>query len=142
MTAPAASPNARAMIHVYGWLNPRPSALGSHSAWIMAMNMPVKPRVDPIERSMLRDTMTSTMPVAMIATAALCTERFQRLRGVRNRPLDTRLKTTQIARVARIRPRRRVSTSRAWSIAIGDRRGGSCVTVVEPWMASLISAPR
>ena len=106
--------------------------MGIHSAWIMAMNMPVKPRVDPIDRSMLRDTMMSTMPVAMIATAALWTDRFHRLRGVRNRPDETMLKTTQIARVARIRPRRRVSISSAWNVASGDRRGGSCVTVVVP----------
>ena len=37
---------------------------------------------------MFRDTMMSTMPVAMIAIEVLCTERFQRLREVRNAPPD------------------------------------------------------
>ena len=35
---------------------------------------------------MLRETMTSTIPVAMIATEEVCTERFQRFRGVRKVP--------------------------------------------------------
>ncbi|MNJ76342.1 hypothetical protein D3C77_736050 [compost metagenome] len=52
------------------------------------MIMPEKPRIDPTDRSMLRVTMTSTIPVAMTATDAVCTERFQRFRGVRNRPPD------------------------------------------------------
>ena len=85
------------------------------------MNMPVKPSVDPIDRSMLRDTMMRTMPVAMIATAALWTDRFHRLRGVRNRPSDTMLNTTQIDDEWRRSGRaRRVSTSSAWSS--GHRR--------------------
>ena len=44
---------------------------------------------DPTDRSMLRDTMISTMPVAMMAIEALWTERFQRLRAVRKSPPDT-----------------------------------------------------
>ncbi len=35
---------------------------------------------------MLRDTMMSTMPVAMTATEAVCTDRLKRLRGVRKLP--------------------------------------------------------
>ena len=35
---------------------------------------------------MLRETMTSTIPVAMIPTEEVCTERFHRLRGVRKVP--------------------------------------------------------
>ena len=31
------------------------------------MIMPMNPRIDPTDRSMLRDTMIRTMPVAMIA---------------------------------------------------------------------------
>ena len=73
--------------------------------------MPVKARTDPTDRSMLRDTMMRTMPVAMIPTEALWTDRFQRLRGVRNRPPDMMLNRTQITAGARIRPRRRASTS-------------------------------
>ena len=47
------------------------------------MIMPMKPSIEPTDRSMLRVTMTSTMPVAMMATEAICTDRFHRLRGVR-----------------------------------------------------------
>ncbi len=47
---------------------------GRISACDAAMIMPMKPRIDPTDRSMLRDTMTSTMPVAMMATVAVCTE--------------------------------------------------------------------
>ena len=130
------------MIQVYGWSKPRPKALGIHSAWIMAMNMPVKPRVDPIDRSMLRDTMMSTMPVAMIATAALWTDRFHRLRGVRNRPDETMLKTTQMREGGEDQAKQaRVDLER---LERGHRRpprrflrdGGV------PCTASLISAPR
>ncbi len=34
------------------------------------MIMPTKPRIEPTDRSMLRVTMTSTMPVAMTETEA------------------------------------------------------------------------
>ena len=61
---------------------------GSHSAWSIAMTMPTMPTIEPTERSMFRETMTSTIPVAMIATEEVCTERFHRLRGVRNVPPD------------------------------------------------------
>ena len=44
---------------------------------------------------MLRDTMIRTMPDVMIATAADWTDRFQRLRGDRNRPPDIMLNASQ-----------------------------------------------
>ena len=56
------------------------------------MTMPTKPRIEPTDRSILRVTMTSTMPVAMTATDAVCTDRFHRLRGVRNSPPEKMLK--------------------------------------------------
>jgi hypothetical protein len=46
---------------------------------------------------MFRETMTSTMPVAMTATEADWTERFHRFRGVRNRPSENRSKPLQIS---------------------------------------------
>ena len=55
------------------------------------MTIAVNPRTDPTERSMFRDTMISTIPVVMTATAADWTERFQRKRGVRNRPSDRQI---------------------------------------------------
>ena len=56
--------------------------------WTCATPMIVetKPRIEPTERSMWRITMTSTMPVAMTAIEDVWTNRFQRLRGVRNTP--------------------------------------------------------
>ena len=54
------------------------------------MIMPMKPSIEPTERSMLRVTMTSTMPAAMMATGDDCTDKFHKLRGVRNRPPESR----------------------------------------------------
>ena len=48
------------------------------------MAMPTAAITAPTDRSMLRVTMISTIPVAMIATTAVCTDRFHRFRGVRN----------------------------------------------------------
>lgn len=59
-----------------------------NSACATPITMPITPSTEPTERSMLRITMTSTMPVAMIATEEVCTDRFQRLRGVRKSPPD------------------------------------------------------
>ena len=75
------------------------------------MIMPRKPSIEPTDRSMLRVTMTSTMPAAMIATDEVCTDRFQRLRGVRNKPPERTCKAIQIAASAPIMPSMRVSSS-------------------------------
>ena len=42
--------------------DPSPRVFGIHSACNRAMNMAVKTTIDPIDRSMLRDTMIRTMP--------------------------------------------------------------------------------
>ena len=60
---------------------------------------------------MLRDTMISTMPVAMMAMEVLWTDRFHRLRDVRKSPPDKTLKPTQITASATTMPTRRVSIS-------------------------------
>src|SRR6266496_6546292 len=60
---------------------------------------------------MLRDTMIRTMPVAMIAMDALWTDRFHKLRGVRNRPPDRTWKPSQMIANAPIMPSRRESIS-------------------------------
>ena len=52
----------------------------------MPMMVETKATIEPTDRSMWRMTMTSTMPVAMTAIDEVWTDRFQRLRGVRNRP--------------------------------------------------------
>ncbi len=84
MSAPRPMPTASAMIQVYELSNPMKS--GRISFCTMAMTMARKPSMEPTERSMLRDTMMSTMPVAMTATEAVCTDRLKRLRGVRKLP--------------------------------------------------------
>src|SRR5262249_32596032 len=63
------------------------------------------------DRSMFRETITSTMPVAMMAMDALWTDRFHRLRGVRKRPPDRTWKPSQMSNSAMIMPTRRVSSS-------------------------------
>ena len=60
---------------------------------------------------MLRVTMTSTMPVAMIATEAVWTDRFQRLRGVRNTPPERMSKPIQMTASAASMPSMRTSIS-------------------------------
>jgi len=60
---------------------------------------------------MLRETMIRTMPVAMIAIDALWTDRFHRLRGVRNRPPERMWKPSQMIARAAIMPSRRESIS-------------------------------
>ena len=65
ITAPIARPASSAMIQVQRFS--RPSHCGSHSTCRIAMAMPRAASIEPTDRSMLRDTMTSTMPVAMIA---------------------------------------------------------------------------
>ncbi len=84
MTAPTAMPTARAIIQVNELSNPMKS--GRISFCTMAMTMARKPSREPTERSMLRETMMRTMPVAMTATEAVCTDRLKRLRGVRKLP--------------------------------------------------------
>ena len=60
---------------------------------------------------MLRDTMISTMPVAMMAIEALWTDRFQRLRAVRKSPPDRTSKPIQMTASATTMPNRRTSIS-------------------------------
>ena len=60
---------------------------------------------------MLRDTMISTMPVAMMAIEVLCTDRFHRLRAVRKSPPDRMLNPIQMTARATIIPTMRVSIS-------------------------------
>ena len=79
---------------VSGWSKPQMS--GSHSAWASPITIPTTASTDPTERSMLRVTMTSTIPVAMIPTAAVWTERFHRLRAVRNVPPERMWNPTQM----------------------------------------------
>ncbi len=70
---------------------------------------------------MFRDTMMSTMPVAMMAMEVLCTERFHRLRAVRKSPPETMWNAIQIARSAITMPKSRVSISVDANIDRHDR---------------------
>src|SRR5256885_4197653 len=63
----------------------------------------------------------------MIAIEALWTDRFQRLRGLRNVPFDTRSNPTQMIASARTMPSSRVSTSRRLAVA----RTGASVARIE-----------
>src|SRR3989475_3696818 len=109
--APSTIPSTSVTTHVNGCSSPSPRLCGIQTAWNIAIVYPRKPSIDPTERSMLRDTMTRTIPVAMIAIEALWTDRFQRLRAVRNVPPDTMPKLTQMMISAATIPSMRVSTS-------------------------------
>ncbi len=71
MSAPSAMPTMSVTIHVYGFSNPSPRLCGIQTAWSIAIVYPRKPSIDPTERSMFRETMISTIPVAMIPIDAL-----------------------------------------------------------------------
>ena len=111
IAAPSAIPMARATIHVYQRPNPRSNVLGIHSVWTIAIVYARKPSSEPTDRSMLRDTMMSTMPVAMMAIDELWTDRFQRLRAVRKSPPDLMLKPSQMTASAATIPNMRMSIS-------------------------------
>ena len=69
MAAPTAMPAPSAMIQVSSLS--KPMMPGRISFWVMPMTMARKPSNEPTERSMLRETMTRTMPVAMTAIDAV-----------------------------------------------------------------------
>src|SRR5579859_1736212 len=80
---------------------------------------------------MLRETMMSTIPVAMIAMDALCTDRFHKLRGVRNRPPDNTWNPSQMMASASSMPSNRVSSSSARNSPTGLRSSrGAAVRLV------------
>lgn len=87
------------------------------------MIMPVTPRMEPTDRSMWRITMTSTMPVDMTAMEELWTDRFQRLRGVRNVPSARKSNAIQMTARAPIIPRKRMSISSAPRNEVGALAG-------------------
>jgi hypothetical protein len=104
----------------------------------------MNPSIDPTERSILRDTMTSTMPVAMIAIEALWTDRFHRFRAVRNDPPVATLKPIQMIASAARRPTSLVSMSAVRASALplcGSCRRRSPTLRAEGVAASDISTP-
>ena len=81
--------------------------------------------------------MIRTMPVAMTATAADWTDRFHRLRAVRNDPPDRMLNPIQMTAVAPIRPSSRMSISIDSRIDRMDRGGvapASCGATTVVWL--------
>lgn len=109
MSIPSSRPARMAMIQIAGL--PRSKISGRYLAWRSAMAIPSAATIEPTDRSMLRDTMTSTMPVAMIATTEVCTDRFHRLRDVRKAPPESTFDPIQMMSNAATMPRRRVSIS-------------------------------
>ena len=107
--------------------------------------MPTMPSIDPTDRSMLRLTMMSTMPVAMTATDAVCTERFQRFWGERNLPFVPMPKMIQMMTSAATMPSSRVSTSAERSIDANERVAGAgaggATEGAAPGTSAMFSAP-
>ena len=136
---PTASPKASAMIQVYGLVEAEPEVLGIHSAWIMAMNMP-----DEAEHRPDRQVDVAGHDDQDHAGrhdrdgGALDRQVPQVARGEEERRRTAMLNTTQMTAVASDQAEQpRVDLERR-ERAIGDRRGGSCVTAVVPETASLI----
>ena len=111
MSAPSSRPAIMAMIQIAGL--PMSNMSVRYLVCRSAIAMPTAASIEPTDRSMLRDTMTSTMPVAMIATTEVCTDRFHRLRDVRTAPSERMFDPNQMMRSAATMPRRRVSISAA-----------------------------
>src|SRR5262245_49720713 len=130
MSAPRTAPTNRATTHEYELpckpanVTSRPKNAIIPSVWTSAIVYPRKPSSEPTDRSMLRDTMIRTMPVAMIAIDVLWTDRFHRLRAVRKSPPDRMLKAIQIAMSATTMPTSRVSSSLVATIDRHERDGG------------------
>ena len=76
----------------------------------------MRPTSDPTERSMLRDTMTRTIPVAMIATPVAWTASVTMFVGAKNLPPLRMLKVSRMRARARSIPKRRRSIS-VWAIS-------------------------
>jgi hypothetical protein len=66
----------------------------------------------------LRVTMIRTMPHAITAMDAVCTDRFHKFRGVRNAPPDRTSKPIQMTANAPSMPTSRGSTSSSRSLAV------------------------
>ena len=78
--------------------------------------MAMKPTTDPTDRSMLRDTITITIPVAMIATPVAWTASVTMFVGRMNVP------PLRIWNVSRIRPRARSMPNSRRSISVWASR--------------------
>ena len=90
------------------------------------MTMPTAAITAPTERSMLRVTMIRTIPVAMIATTEVWTDRFHRFRGVRNVWLGVMIwKTIQMIARATSIPASRASISADRSSDLIERGSAS-----------------
>ncbi len=86
IATPTISPTPSDTIQISGCPRPSPICTGRMAVCITPITMAISPRMEPTDRSILRVTITSTMPVTITATDAVCTDRFHRLRGVRNSP--------------------------------------------------------
>ena len=84
--------------------------------------MAMTPTCEPTERSMLRDTMMSTMPVAMMAVPLAWTASVSMFAGLMSLPPDRMWKPTRITIRATSMPNRRTSISVA-AKAIRAARG-------------------
>jgi|GEM_PF-6392465 len=85
----------------------------------------------PTLRSMWRQTMMNTIPVAMIATDTVWIVRLKILRGVRKRPPVSRSNTMHSSTNAPIIPSRRVSSSSDANVLFRAGRGASVSVVMD-----------
>ena len=78
---PTRSPNAMVIGRIAGL--PKPKIGGRKRVCRTAMMA----SIEPTDKSILRETITKTMPVAMMPTDTVCTATLKILRGVMNLPL-------------------------------------------------------
>src|SRR5215203_3054471 len=104
--------------------------------------MAIRPTSDPTDRSMLRDTMTRTIPVAMIATPDACTASVIMFVGWKNLPPLRIWNVNRIAARATSMPNRRRSIS-VWAniVRIDGRAGGSVWLETGAASATFVRAP-
>ena len=82
--------------------------------------------MDPTDRSMFRDTMIKTMPVAMMAVPDAWTASVTMFAGRRNVPPDMMWKPRRITASASNMPNRRRSISVFESVSPTDPRRAGC----------------
>jgi hypothetical protein len=88
--------------------------------------MAMTPTTDPTDRSMFRETMTSTIPVAMIAMPEAWTASVTMFTGEKNFPPLRTLNPTRMAMNARTIPNSRRSISVSATRPRRDVRAGGC----------------
>ena len=116
--------NTTAIGQMAGWPTPR---MGTSSKTCRtAPATATRLSIEPMDRSSWRMTISSTMPVDMMAIEDVCTSRVHRLRGVRNEPPSRppklpRMMPLAMSKAAQINNRAATMPSRRSSISVARK---------------------